>query len=89
MAPTSSFRPDAWQIDSEGIRTGNCIAQERLKSSLNNEENTSIQCACKVHWILDPLRWRLSLHGVRDPSNRAILIADKVNILKAKLGLSI
>jgi hypothetical protein len=65
------------------------VALEKLKSPLNNEENTSIQSACKVHLILDPLRWRLSLHGVRDPSNRAILIADKVNILKAKLGLSI
>ena len=88
MAPTSSFKTHAWQIDPEGSHTENCIAQERLKSPLNNGENTSIQKDRIVHWILDPLRWRLSLHGVRDPFNRAILIADKVNILKSKLGFS-
>ena len=88
MAPTSSFKPDAWQIDFEGSRMGNCVAQEKLKSPLNNGENTSIQKDRIVHWILDPLRWRLSLHGVTDPFNRAILIGDKVNILKAKLGSS-
>ena len=88
MAPTSSFKTHAWHIDPEGSHTENCIAQESLKSPLNNGENTSIKSACTVHWILDPLRWRLSLHGVRDPFNRAILIADKVNILKAKLGFS-
>ena len=64
------------------------LALEKLKSPLNNGENTSIQKDRIVHWILDPLRWRLSLHGVTDPFNRAILIGDKVNILKAKLGSS-
>ena len=89
MAPTSSFRPIAWQIDFEGSRMGNFIAQKKLKSPLNNGENTSIQRGCTVHWILDLVRWRLFLHGIRDPFNRAILIADKVNILKAKLGFNI
>jgi hypothetical protein len=54
MAPTSSFRPDTWQIDFEGSRMGNCVAQEKLKSPLNNGENTSIQTDRTVHLILDP-----------------------------------
>ncbi|MDC0100994.1 hypothetical protein OAJ39_01265 [Alphaproteobacteria bacterium] len=89
MAPTSSFKTHAWQIDPEGSHTENCIAQERLKSPLNNGENTSIKSACTVHWILDPLRWRLPVHGIRDPFNKAVLIGGKVNILKAKLGFNI
>ena len=89
MAPTSSFRFDAWQIDFEGSRMENCIAQEKLKSPLSNGENTSIQRDRTVHWNSDLLRWRLLIHGIRGSFNRAVLIGGKLNIMKAKLGFNI